>query len=428
MRQFIRRALKKLNKLTVEQIQDLLFSAAAEIDRLETVLDSLTEGILVCDTEHNLIMANKYAERFLSLNVSEGSEPIWTQIQDDIVARFFETTLQSRDRVQEREFDVEVNGKQRLLSFNVLPLVRDRQVCGSLIYIEDITEKRSKEALMRRMENLASLTTLAAGVAHEIKNPLGSLSIHIQLIQKVTNANKAAYFEEREPDDSSETARYFKLLDKYLGVVNEEIDRLNHIVVDFLFAVRPMDMDLREGDINEIIRDLISFVGVELEQTHIASELQLAKDLPAINFDERHIKQVLLNLIKNAIAAMPEGGVLTVITEATDTEVFIRINDTGVGIPEENLSKIFEPYFTTKATGSGLGLTLVFKIIREHRGEITVKSRLNEGTCFTISLPIPQKEWRLIGYGGDKAEAASHDTVYYGESSIEELRRLSSLG
>ncbi|MDR0636430.1 MAG: PAS domain-containing protein [Treponema sp.] len=427
MRQFIRRALQKLNKLTVEQIQALLFSAAAEIDRLETVLDSLTEGILVCDTEHNLIMANKYAERFLSLNVSEGSEPIWTQIQDDIVARFFETTLQSGDRVQEREFDVEVNGKQRLLSFNVLPLVRDRQVCGSLIYIEDITEKRSKEALMRRMENLASLTTLAAGVAHEIKNPLGSLSIHIQLIQKVTNANKAAYFEEREPDDSSETARYFKLLDKYLAVVNEEIDRLNHIVVDFLFAVRPMDMDLREGDINEIIRELISFVGVELEQTHIASELRLAKDLPAISFDERHIKQVLLNLIKNAIAAMAEGGVLTVITEATDTEVFIRINDTGIGIPEEDLSKIFEPYFTTKATGSGLGLTLVFKIIREHRGEITVKSRPNEGTCFTISLPIPQKEWRLIGYGGDKAETAPHDT-YYGETSIEELRRLGSLG
>jgi PAS domain S-box-containing protein len=423
MRQFIRRALQKLNKLTVEQIRDLLFSAAAEIDRLETVLDSLTEGILVCNTEHNLILANKYAERFLSLNASEGSEPIWTQIQDDVVALFFETTLQSGDRVQEREFDVEVNGKQRLLSFNVLPLVRDRQVCGSLIYIEDITEKRSKEALMRRMENLASLTTLAAGVAHEIKNPLGSLSIHIQLIQKATNVNKTAYFEGHSPDHSNETVRYFKLLDKYLAVVNEEIDRLNHIVVDFLFAVRPMDMDLREGDINKIIRELISFIGVELEQTHIASELRLAKGLPAIKFDERHIKQVLLNLIKNAIAAMSEGGVLTVITEATDTEVFIRISDTGVGIPEENLSKIFEPYFTTKATGSGLGLTLVFKIIREHQGEITVKSRPNQGTCFTISLPIPQKESRLIGYGGDTAE-----TVYHGESAIEELRRLGGLG
>ncbi|MDR2418623.1 MAG: PAS domain-containing protein [Treponema sp.] len=422
MRQFIRRTLQKLNKLTVEQIRDLLFSAAAEIDRLETVLDSLIEGILVCDTEHNLVLANKYAERFLSLNASEGTKPIWTQIQDDIVAMFFETTLQNGDRVQEQEFDVEVNGKQRLLSFDVLPLVRNWQVCGSLIYIEDITEKRSKEALMRRMENLASLTTLAAGVAHEIKNPLGSLSIHIQLIQKATNTNKEAYFKEHGSDDSTEMARYFKLLDKYLAVVNEEIDRLNHIVVDFLFAVRPMDMDLRKGDINEIIRELISFVGVELEQAHIASELRLAKDLPAINFDERHIKQVLLDLIKNAIAAMSEGGVLTVITEATDTEVFISISDTGVGIPEENLSKIFEPYFTTKATGSGLGLTLVFKIIREHQGEITVKSRPSEGTCFTISLPVPQKERRLIGYGSDK-----EDTAYHGETSIEELRRLSSL-
>jgi PAS domain S-box-containing protein len=427
MRQFIRRALQKLNKLTVDQIHDLLFSAADEIDRLETVLDSLAEGILVCDTRHNLILANKYAERFLDLNPNEGDDSIWTHIQDDVVALFFETTLKNGDKVQEQEFDVYVNGKQRLLSFSVLPLVKDRQVRGSLIYIEDITEKRSKEAILRRMENLASLTTLAAGVAHEIKNPLGSISIHIQLIQKATNANKAAYAEAGGEDGGGEEARYFKLLDKYLAVVNEEIDRLNHIVVDFLFAVRPMEMDIRQGDVNRLIRNLVGFVGVELEQTHIASELELADNLPAVHFDEPHLKQVLLNLIKNAIAAMPEGGILTVSTEPGEAEVFIKISDTGAGIPEENLSKIFEPYFTTRATGSGLGLTLAFKIIREHRGDITVKSRAGEGSCFTISLPVPQKERRLIGYGGDKEEAAPHTLPYHGETSIEELRRIGSL-
>lgn len=408
MRQFIKRALQKLNKMTEEQIRDLLVSTAAEIDRLETVLDSLTDGILVCDTEHILILANKCAERFLSIRYDEqGNEPIWTAVRDEKVADFFEISLLNGDRVLEREFDVETKGKQRLLSISVLPLVQDRQVSGSLLYVEDITEKRSKEARMRRMESLASLTTLAAGVAHEIKNPLGSLSIHIQLIQKAMIANQALYGKAYESEESEEreqrAQKYFNLINKYIAVVNEEIDRLNGIVVDFLFATRPMDMDFRRGHINALIGELTEFVGFELEDARIACILELAQELPDIDFDERYMKQALLNLIKNAIAAMPEGGTLTIKTEAQEAEIHIQVYDTGIGIPEEHLSKIFEPYFTTKETGSGLGLTLVFKIIREHRGEITVKSKSGEGSCFTITLPIPQKERRLIKYNDTKA-------------------------
>jgi signal transduction histidine kinase len=116
------------------------------------------------------------------------------------------------------------------------------------------------------------------------------------------------------------------------------------------------------------------------------------------------MKQALLNLIKNAKAAMPDGGKLTIKTEFRDGEIDILALDTGIGISEANLSKIFEPYFTTKETGSGLGLTLVFKIVRDHRGEITVKSKEGEGTCFKITLPIPQKERRLITFeGGEHA-------------------------
>jgi PAS domain S-box-containing protein len=403
MRHFIRRALQKIKKLTMEQIQDLLFSAAAEIDRLETVLDSLTEGILVCDTEHNLILVNKLAERFIPVSYEQENTPIWLSVRNEKVAEFLETTLINGDRVEEREFDIEVKGIQRLLSIGVLPLVRDHQVTGSLIYIEDITEKRAKEAKLRRAENLASLTTLAAGVAHEIKNPLGSISIHIQLIQKAMNTNREMFnYAHPEGQDhiGQEPMRYFNLLDKYIGVVNEEIDRLNRIVVDFLFAVRPMNMEFRKGNVNAILGDLIEFVGYELEGAGITYVLELGEDLPLIDVDERYMKQALLNLIKNAIAAMPEGGTLTIKTETQDTDIRISVFDTGIGIPEENRLKIFEPYFTTKENGSGLGLTLVFKIIREHQGEITVKSREGEGTCFIITMPIPQKEQRLITYGG----------------------------
>jgi PAS domain S-box-containing protein len=405
MKDFITRAVKKISKLTREQVEELFISAAAEIDRLETVLESLGEGILVCDVRHSLVIANKCAERFLPITVSElGSEPVWTKVWDEKIADFLALTLQSGDRVEEKEFNAEAKGIQRLLSISVLPLVREHRVTGSLIYVEDITEKRGREARLRRAENLASLTTLAAGVAHEIKNPLGSISIHIQLMQKALAANRKIL--EQPPgigDAPQNSAAYLDSLDKYIAVVNEEIGRLNHIVVDFLFAVRPMDMDLREGNINTLIGDLIDFVRFELSDASIVCNLELDDDLPPTVFDERYLKQALLNLVKNAAAAMPNGGKLTVKTERRDNEVYISVRDTGVGIPEENLSKIFEPYFTTKPTGSGLGLTLVFKIIREHQGEIAVKSKEGEGACFTISLPIPQKEHRLIGFEGNNS-------------------------
>jgi PAS domain S-box-containing protein len=404
MRDFIKRAIKKLSKLTPEQIEDLVIAAAGEIERLETVLESLAEGILVCDAKHSLVMANKYVERYLPVLLPEpGTAPVWTAVRDENIAEFFENALLSGDRVEDREFTVDSKGPVRILSFSILPLVRNRQVVGSLIHVTDVTEKRNKEARLRRAENLASLTTLAAGVAHEIKNPLGSISIHIQLIQKALAANRRL-FQQARPGATDQAGQspgaYFDIIDKYIGVVNEEIDRLNQIVVDFLFAVRPVDMNLREGDINGLIGELADFVRLELQEEHIECVLNLDESIPPLEIDERFLKQALLNLIKNAAAAMPGGGRLTIETLWKDGEAQICVRDTGIGIPEENLSKIFEPYFTTKDTGLGLGLTLVFKIIREHRGEIAVKSRGGEGTCFTISLPVPQKERRLIGFEG----------------------------
>jgi signal transduction histidine kinase len=355
---------------------------------METVLNSLNEGVMVCDAQHRLVMANKFAERFLPQTREHENDQIWTQIKDDNVRDFLCQTLVSGDRVEEKEFDVEFKDTQRLLSISVLPLVRNHQVSGSLVYVEDITEKRGKEARLRRAENLASLTTLAAGVAHEIKNPLGSLSIHIQLIQKAVAGNQLS------------------ALDKYIAVVNEEIDRLNRIVVDFLFAVRPMDLELREGDINAVIAELVEFVRYELDEAGIGCVMDLGENMPPVDFDERFMKQALLNLIKNAIAAMGAGGTLTVTTSFNDTEIQISVKDTGVGISEENLPKIFEPYFTTKPTGTGLGLTLVFKIIREHRGDLSVKSREGEGTNFIITLPIPQRETRLLAFGNSGGQYA----------------------
>ncbi|MCL2600514.1 MAG: ATP-binding protein [Treponema sp.] len=387
---FYWRALSK-SSLTEAQYRELLVSASEEVLRLRAVLDSLPLGILVCDETHSLVMANKSALRFLPLSQTEGGL-LWELVLDGDLSGFFRKTLRNGDRVLEHEEDIAVRGQTRLLSISVHPLVDRQRISGSLVHIEDITEKRARETMLRRAENLASLTTLAAGVAHEIKNPLGAISIHLQLMQKALNAGNAA------DGDGEKKGPPEALLDKYFGILNEEVDRLNRIVVDFLFAVRPMTLELREGNLNLIIHELAEFVGAELEQSRIRLFLELDEKLPPALTDERYMKQMLLNLVRNAQAAMPEGGLLTIATMASDSEIRLSVCDTGIGISQENIGKIFEPYFTTKDNGTGLGLTLVYKIVREHRGEISVDSREGGGTEFVVALPIYRKKQRLLPY------------------------------
>ena len=387
---FYWRALSK-SSLTEAQYRELLVSASEEIFRLRAVLDSLPLGILVCDESHQLVMANKSALRLLPLSQTEGGL-LWELVLNGELADFFKKTLQDGDRVLEHEKDIAVRGLNRLLSISVHPLVDRHRITGSLVHIEDITEKRSREMRLRRAENLASLTTLAAGVAHEIKNPLGAISIHLQLMQKALGMGSDS--------DKKKQAKPMPNMGKYFDILNEEVERLNRIVVDFLFAVRPMTLELREGNLNDIILELAEFVNVELEQSHIRLFLELDEKLPPSLVDERYIKQMLLNLVRNAQAAMSDGGLLTIATMASDNEIRLNVCDTGTGISQENIGKIFEPYFTTKDSGTGLGLTIVYKIIREHRGEIFVDSREGEGTDFEVVLPVYQKEQRLIPYKG----------------------------
>ncbi len=389
MRKFIQRALAKLEKLDMEQIHALVSQIAKENEQLEMVLDSMTDGVIVLDRTHRVIQYNKAAERVLPVVPGELEEkPVWTVVDDTEVAEFLHVSLENQDKFVDKEFTIESGGQARVLTCSSMPLVQGGEIQGTLLHIEDITERRSKEARLHRAESLASLTTLAAGVAHEIKNPLGSIGIHIQLIQRTMAAPKRL---DR------------KTVNHYLEIITEEVDRLNRIVVDFLFAVRPMDAHPEEADINKLLEDLLEFVHFELEEADVELVSELGDELPTLEFDEKLMKQALLNIINNAVAAMPEGGSLTVATERKGEVVLVHVKDSGSGISDENMAKIFEPYFTTKDFGSGLGLTVVYKIVKEHGGEIAVKSKEGEGTTFTISLPIPVKELRLLGWKGKKA-------------------------
>ena len=394
MRKFIQKALEKIEKLDIQQIHKLVSDLAQENERLEVVLESMTDGIMVTDTENRLVLYNKSAERLIPFgSVTEAYErKVWSVIADMEIADFVRSVLERQETVRDREFSIRLGGEIRTLSCSVLPLVRNGKIQGNLFHIEDVTEKRAKEIRLRRAESLASLTTLAAGVAHEIKNPLGAIGIHIQLIKKSLQGK-------------SRVGK--RAVMKHLDVVTEEVERLNKIVVDFLFAVRPMDAHLELRDLNGILLDMVKFVEVETAQGDVKLNVELAEGLPRLLLDEKYIKQALLNLVKNALGAMPDGGVLTIRTERKGDYVRLQVTDTGIGIPPEYLDKIFEPYFTTKEFGSGLGLTIVYKIVKEHQGEITVDSEPGKGTTFTIKFPVPQPERQLIDYRQEVSEGVA---------------------
>uniref|UniRef100_UPI00298DC663 sensor histidine kinase n=1 Tax=Treponema sp. TaxID=166 RepID=UPI00298DC663 len=256
-------------------------------------------------------------------------------------------------------------------------------------------------------------------VAHEIKNPLGAISIHIQLLQKAIA--KARNSDNQIPDE--------KFVEKYIGVVNEEIDNLNKIVVDFLFAVRPVSANLELLHPNQIIQKLVEFLRPEYQKEKIALEVSLCPQDVRLLIDEKLFREIIVNLSQNAIYAIKEAergsggnsaslddrtardngdstgertGKLAIISVIKDDKYILTVTDNGCGMSEEKLSKIFEPYYTTKATGTGLGLTTVYKIVKEFSGDIDVKSEEGEGTQFIISIPVPQLNKKLIEYSDSK--------------------------
>jgi two-component system, sporulation sensor kinase E len=383
MKNFVKRALDKIEKLDQYQVRKILSDISVENELLETVLYSLEHGLIVVDTEHKILLANKASKRLLPfVKTNLFKMEVWDAVDDREISFFLYDSLTKHEKIVDHEFTIG-NGHPRTIACSLMPLVRENKIQGNLIHIEDVTNKRTREARLRRAESLAALTTLTAGVAHEIKNPLGSIGIHIQLIQK--QIKEKEMIETKEIEDA-------------LNVINEEVTRLNRVVLDFLFAVRPMDSKPELRDINILIKELLHFLKYELEQAHVEMNVHLG-EIPFIEMDEKYIKQALLNIVQNSLAAMPEGGVLTIKTTMDDdNRVIVEITDTGTGIPEEIKDKIFEPYFTTKDFGSGLGLTLVFKIIKEHRGDISIESKEGLGTSFMLYFPIPQKVRRLLEF------------------------------
>lgn len=327
MNKFIRRAFEKIEKLSTEEIKTLVRYQASENELLGQALQEIDIGFIVTNSSGRVLSCNSAAKRMLprSKKLTEGTTLRFI-IEDEDVASFFEQALSSVDEhhVLEKEFHFPYGDGVISLLFRAnyfetaLEPVYDKDDGKRFLFVMyDVTEKVIQQARLHRSESLASLTTVAAGVAHEIKNPLASIGIHLQLLKKA--------FKKKGSLKEQEAATY-------VDVIDEEIDRLNGIVVDFLFAVRPMDVHLRYENVNTIIEDVLNFVGYELSEHNIEIRQSLEQYLPKLRIDENLLKQALLNIIKNAMNAMEKkGGRFTVTTKLDGDRVTIALSDTGVG-------------------------------------------------------------------------------------------------
>jgi len=264
-------------------------------------------------------------------------------------------------------------------------MVRDKKgrITGTLSSGEDITERKRTEAELIRSEKLASVGQLAAGVAHEVNNPLAGILVYIKLLLKKYKDNKLQTEQTEEQ----------------LKKISRETERCSRIIKNLLDFSRQTEVTLRPVDINKVIEATFSIVGHQISLKNIRLKQNLMKRLPLIQGDFDQIQQALMNIVLNAAQAMPNGGDLAVTTsvakrvkidDSIKDAIRIDISDTGVGIPQENMNKLFTPFFTTKETGKGvgLGLSVVHGIIERHHGKIEIESNPGAGTIFSIYLGI----------------------------------------
>ena len=364
-------------EISQEHLRKLCDSALGEYDLLKEVLDRQDEGHIVLSKEdHEVLLITRNLTKLIP--VSTSGKSFSDSIKDPDLKKYFKSVLDGNESMNERDFSFG-EGEIKTIRISFLPfMLNDVEYID--IRFNDITDALKKEMKLRNTEALASMTTMAAGVAHEIKNPLAAMQIYTSLLRKAIASGKG-----------------IEKANEFIDIIEQETERLNEIAVDFLFAVKPMQVDLKLDSLNEIIMELGDFVAVEAVTKNIKMTFHLDKFIPSLMLDRKLLRRAFLNVINNSFYAMKTGGELIIEDKCDGDYVKLSIIDNGTGMSEETKKRIFEPYYTTKAeSGTGLGLTAVLKIVNAHSAEITLDSQLGVGTCFTFKFPIPKSQRKIL--------------------------------
>lgn len=383
------RVLGRLDTLDSVNLANLVQRLARERGLFEEIFNTLQEGVLVITLDGEIDYANDAAHRLIGLGEDElAGQTLWRLIpglrpslggtlEDDtaaalpVVAREFELTYPEPRTV--RLYMVPFRGEAR------------GDARRFAVILTDVTRDKHATAQQLEDERTSSILLLAAGVAHELGNPLNSLTIHLQLITRKLKKLKA----------SKDTESLVESVD----VCRAEVARLDGIIAHFLEAIRPQPPDLAELDLTEVLAEVLRFQQREFADRRIAVEVEASGDLPVVMADRNQLKQVFFNLAKNALDAMEPGGRLKIRARADDDSVFLLFGDSGSGIKQEDLVRVFQPYHTTKPGGHGLGLMIVQRILREHGGQVGIESKEGVGTVVTLQFPRKDRRVRMLGGG-----------------------------
>ena len=350
---------------------------------IESTIENMAEGVIFIDPKDKVTMCNKEIENTWNI---KREEIVGKSVKDGLspyigakVSKFTEKFRKKIETSQHQEIRTE-NG----YLYNTYSAVYDNngKYWGTVLTSHDITERKKLEQQLLHTERMATIGEMSAKVAHEIRNPLGSISLNAELLHDEINKRNGHNTNEAEG---------------LIQSIMKEVDRLTEISDEYLRHARFPKLELKSAFINEILIELTRFLKKEISKRGIALKEDYATNLPEISLDENQIKQTLLNILKNSFEAMPEGGKLDISTRIKANIIELYISDSGSGITKRDIQKIFDPFYSTKVDGTGLGLALTQKVIEEHGGEIFCNSTIGVGTTMIINFPIRTTEEKIVG-------------------------------
>lgn len=386
----IARMLERLQTLDKSTLANLAQRLGRERGLFERVFNVLQEGVLVVDADGGIAYANAAARRLLGFKAADaGGATLWR-----LAPGLRPMLAPALDAGASLTREIELSYPEpRAARLYLVPFAAEEaegaEARRFAVVLTDITRDKLDTDQRIESERVASIVLLAAGVAHELGNPLNSLTIHLQVVERKLRRLRGV--------DAAEA----RALGDSLRVCQEEVTRLDGIISNFLEAIRPRAPDLADTRLADVLAEVLAFQERELADRGVTVEVESPADLPVVLADKDQVKQVFFNLIKNASEAMQPGGRLRIEARADEEHVALVFSDNGSGIKPEDLARLFEPYHTTKPSGHGLGMMVVQRILRAHGGQIAVESDAGRGTKVTVLFPQKQRRVRLLGGGGE---------------------------
>ncbi len=374
------KVLSRIDGLDSQNLSILVRRLERERDLMETVLDTLREGVIVLSGDGSIDYANSAAVQLLGVSIEKVTGAELRRISPDIAK-----ALELPELVEALTREIEVTYPEpRFLRLHLTRVgsLNDSESSRRVAVLSDVTKERVQTEDRIESERIDSIVALAAGVAHEIGNPLNAIGLHLQVLQ-------------RAAEKLGESPEAKKVRDA-AEVCQGEIKRLDGIVRDFLGAVRPTKPNLVDTDLVAVVAETMNLLQDQLKQLGIRVSVDVGSEIPLILADRNQVKQALFNVMKNSLEALDRGGDIFVNFSTDDEWVILAVKDTGVGIPADKLTRVFDAYYSTKASGGGLGMMILLKILRAHGGTVDIESTPNVGTTVTLRFPLKHRRVRTL--------------------------------